>query len=635
MYIAHNIYAINAQRQFNIVDSKVRKSTEKLSSGYRINRAADDAAGLSISEKMRRQIRGLNRASANCQDGISLVQVADGALNETHSILQRMNELAIQSANGTNSGSDRAAIEAEKDALVSELDRIANTTTFNNDIYPLLGKSTPEDIPMKTLTYETVSIDDVKLAGSATLSKEAADTYVGWTPFEKPDKFDALKLEAIIDDRNNEFPIDKYSLLYNDGSTAHSKIRISNALDIVQQNNPPEQYEVNMKDFHYDGNCAFDAANRKWTRSFSWSNPNGDVQIKVEQSVQIDDVRKNYIITNSVSSEGTTPALFEFMMNMDTAYNNNDRCEGYYVDKKELTKNSIYNNYDGQYDNALFEKWMDTSMSQYIYDKADYPNSISIVNRDFQDMLPFTEKISFDSSPQKPVISIGDYYKASASWNYFKTSGPSQGLGADAVGTDRTTTLIWSTGTTATSLSAANQHSAYQFSFTYGVDSVKRDTNIPAVPAKAFKTIQVPDLDAVKKDEGPETLRIWAGTSSDVENGIYLHLVDATPKTLGVADIDLSTEDGATKSINAINNAISKASKYRSYFGAVQNRMEHTIENLDNVSENTSASELRIRDTDMADEMVDYSKNNIIEQASQYVLAQANQSTQGVLSLLQ
>ncbi len=233
MYIAHNIYAINAQRQFNIVDSKVRKSTEKLSSGYRINRAADDAAGLSISEKMRRQIRGLNRASANCQDGISLVQVADGALNETHSILQRMNELAIQSANGTNSGSDRAAIEAEKDALVSELDRIANTTTFNNDIYPLLGKSTSEDIPMKTLTYETVSIDDVKLAGSATLSKEAADTYVGWTPFEKPDKFDALKLEAIIDDKNNEFPIDKYSLLYNDGSTAHSKIRISNAIDIV------------------------------------------------------------------------------------------------------------------------------------------------------------------------------------------------------------------------------------------------------------------------------------------------------------------------------------------------------------------------------------------------------------------
>ena len=142
-------------------------------------------------------------------------------------------------------------------------------------------------------------------------------------------------------------------------------------------------------------------------------------------------------------------------------------------------------------------------------------------------------------------------------------------------------------------------------------------------------------MDAVKRDEGPETLRIWAGTSSDVENGIYLHLVDATSKTLGVADIDLSTEDGATKSINAINNAISKASKYRSYFGAVQNRMEHTIGNLDNVSENTSASESRIRDTNMADEMVDYSKNNIIEQASQYVLAQANQSTQGVLSLLQ
>lgn len=171
--VAHNLLAQFTNRQLNITSKEKGKSAEKLSSGYRINRAADDAAGLSISEKMRRQIRGLNRASENCQDGISLVQVADGALNETHSILQRMNELAIQSANGTNSSADRAAIDEERKELVSELNRIANTTTFNNDIYPLRGSTQSEaveSVPMKTITYGDVSLDDIKLVGSSTIS---------------------------------------------------------------------------------------------------------------------------------------------------------------------------------------------------------------------------------------------------------------------------------------------------------------------------------------------------------------------------------------------------------------------------------------------------------------------------------
>lgn len=137
MVLAHNLTAMNAQRQFNIVGTAKRKSTEKLSSGYKINRAADDAAGLSISEKMRKQIRGLDRASDNCQDGVSLCQVADGALAETHEILQRINELSIQSANGTNSSSDRAAIQAEVKQLTDEIDRIATTTSFNERIFPL------------------------------------------------------------------------------------------------------------------------------------------------------------------------------------------------------------------------------------------------------------------------------------------------------------------------------------------------------------------------------------------------------------------------------------------------------------------------------------------------------------------
>ena len=131
MVVQHNLTAMNANRQLGITTGQQAKSSEKLSSGYKINRAADDAAGLTISEKMRSQIRGLNKASDNAQDGISLIQTAEGALNEAHSILQRMNELATQAANDTNTTSDRTAIQKEVDALTSELDRIASTTQFN------------------------------------------------------------------------------------------------------------------------------------------------------------------------------------------------------------------------------------------------------------------------------------------------------------------------------------------------------------------------------------------------------------------------------------------------------------------------------------------------------------------------
>ena len=131
MVVQHNMSALNANRQLGVTVGTLSKSTEKLSSGYRVNRAADDAAGLSISEKMRSQIKGLNKASSNAQDGISLVQTAEGALNEAHSILQRMNELAVQGANDTNQEIDRQAINEELSALTTELDRIAETTQFN------------------------------------------------------------------------------------------------------------------------------------------------------------------------------------------------------------------------------------------------------------------------------------------------------------------------------------------------------------------------------------------------------------------------------------------------------------------------------------------------------------------------
>ena len=162
MVVQHNLSAMNTNRQMGIVSSSLQKSTEKLSSGYKINRAGDDAAGLSISEKMRSQIRGLNKAATNAQDGISLIQVAEGALNETHSILQRMNELATQAANDTNTSTDRAAINKEMDQLTSEINRIQSTTQFNTQNL-LDGKFTGKNLQVGSLSGQKISISIDKM----------------------------------------------------------------------------------------------------------------------------------------------------------------------------------------------------------------------------------------------------------------------------------------------------------------------------------------------------------------------------------------------------------------------------------------------------------------------------------------
>ena len=168
MVVQHNLSAMNTNRQMGTITSSLQKSTEKLSSGYRINRAGDDAAGLSISEKMRSQIRGLNKASSNAQDGISLIQVAEGALNETHSILQRMNELATQAASDTNTSVDRTAISAEMDQLTSEINRIQSTTQFNT--MNLLDGSFKGDLQVGSLNGQTISISISKMNASIGVS---------------------------------------------------------------------------------------------------------------------------------------------------------------------------------------------------------------------------------------------------------------------------------------------------------------------------------------------------------------------------------------------------------------------------------------------------------------------------------
>ncbi len=409
MVVQHNLTAMNSNRMLGLTQTTQAKSTEKLSSGYKINRAADDAAGLSISEKMRKQIRGLSQASLNAEDGISAVQTAEGALNEVQDMLQRMNELAVKSANGTNSADDRSYIQNEIDQLVTEIDRVATTTKFN-ETYLLKGVNGTTGEPAD-LTYTTAStaLNGLELDenGKATVTgTEAANQDFGETGADNTSKYDTMTYA--VGDKN-------YVLVSN--------------------------FRVGDKD---------DEA----------------------LATTVDDV----------------------------------------IDKLEET--------DGTYAFATEEELL-----------------AAIKNSDVK-----------EASIKDGELSLATFADLNGNLN---------------------------------------------FSLHVGADSTE-------------------------------------------DNKIAIDISMMSARGLGVNGLRVDGDDdfNATNAIDTIADAIQQVSTQRSALGAVQNRLEHTINNLDNVVENTTAAESQIRDTDMATEMVKYSNNNILAQAGQAMLAQANQSNQGVLSLL-
>jgi len=418
MVVQHNMTAMNSNRLLGLTTSSQAKSTEKLSSGYKINRAADDASGLAISEKMRKQIRGLTQASANAEDGISAVQTAEGALTEVHDMLQRMNELAIKAANETQSKDDRDYIQSEVDQLVTEIDRVATTTKFN-EIYLLKGTNnqTQGTDGRGISTYSTAS-------ANLTASIGAVDEKTG-----------KIKLDGTVSSG-------KVTVTFADGTTVSTAVT---------------QYTIDV------------AGGKTITFSFA---------------------------------EGTK--ALSSVAGGTEGYNFNSMDDLLKSVKAEIAK------IDGAKDVMSVERSTDE-----------------------------------DGAPSLVISTFADL-----------NSGLSTGL---HVGADST-------------------------------EDNKIGLNIQAMSARSL------GINGIRVDGG---------------NG-----------------------DNATASIDTIYNAIKRVSSQRSELGAVQNRLEHTINNLDNIVENTTSAESAIRDTDMASEMVKYSNYNILAQAGQSMLAQANQSNQGVLSLL-
>ena len=474
MVVQHNMQAANANRMLNVTTSAQSKSTEKLSSGYKINRAADDAAGLTISEKMRKQIKGLDRASTNAEDGVSAVQTAEGALTEVHSMLQRMNELATQSANGTNSNTDRKAIQDEIDQLTTEIDRVSETTKFN-ETYLLKGDGAEKE--------HNVNAHDAGLDG-VTLTDKGDEVEVTLKTLNAGDK-------VSIAGKN-----------YTIGSTA--------------------------------------------------------AEIQNEMTAGTAGAKKSYTIN------GTTYQVDE----NDNVYASDGKTK---VTKAELTGT-------GTGDATL------TELKNIVTEGS----TVTIGTKTYTAMTDAAGAADGIDDNDSTVITAGKAYQLQTA-EIVKASS----IGADTAAT--------------TATNATHNAATTTFNLTKGTVSYK---------------------DAL-------SFNLHVGADADMTNKITVNIDSMNSAGLGVKGIKADTEQDATYAIDAIADAISTVSSQRSALGAVQNRLEHTINNLDNVVENTTSAESRIRDTDMAEEMVNYSKNNILAQAGQSMLAQANQSNQGVLSLLQ
>ena len=498
MVVQHNLTAMNSNRMLGLTTKTQAKSTEKLSSGYKINRAADDAAGLSISEKMRKQIRGLTQASSNAQDGISAVQTAEGALNEVQDMLQRMNELAVKAANGTNSEDDRSYIQNEIDQLTTEIDRVAETTKFN-ETYLLKGdKSLANEHSFSYKTFKTAQ------AASATFNKDGGTnitlTYAAGDTIASEDQQNEVNdlLKALRDQGASV----TYTSSKPKGATTQT-----DTYSLALNGAAADKYTVNAT---------------ATAGEFEIKDSNGTVLLKL------------------TASGATAPTL-----NAGDA----DKTQTAKIIATSITAAEA------------------TVVTAKYYDKDGNVISANALNKYFDATTAADGTTTISNRADAPTL-------------------------YDAVG-NKIVGARWT---------AANGNVSALNDVTHSL-----------------------------------ALTLHVGADATDNNQITLNIDSMSAKGLGVngLKVDGTNDSNARASIETIKEAIQKVSTQRSALGAVQNRLEHTISNLDNVVENTTSAESQIRDTDMATEMVKYSNNNILSQAGQAMLAQANQSNQGVLSLLQ
>lgn len=547
MVVQHNLNAINANNKMNINVSGTKKATEKLSSGYQINRAGDNAAGLAISEKMRSQIRGLSQATKNANDGISLIQTAEGGLNETHSILQRMRELAVQSANGTyQDDTDREAIQLEVDALKSEIDRIASSTEYNGMKLldgSLGGSKAVTEFGAK---YGAVSTADTDLVG-ATITSNIAGVKVT-TAYAASGKGGENALWSA------------------DGKTL--------TMNLVAGETYTQKDIDNL------------IANATQSKNGGQTQAPSEISIKLANGVMT--------ASKAGDTDATVAGLRATGSNLaDVIKLVGDKKSGAHGSSDQVTFTA--NSYGKAYDTGMASKIT----------------------------------ISTDVAAGKENVEVT------------KAAKP-----ADAAASNPATAaeikLHLSTGKTYTEKDIENilKEAGYDYSVKLE-DTTNTDGDADGkiyFNVKGDAEIAITDGAGVGKDSVPNNgkgLTFQIGANGVEDQRVTLNVNDMSSSAIGVANADVSTQDAANKAIEMVDSAVKTVSMQRAGLGALQNRLEYTVNNLTTTNENLTAAESQIRDTDMATEMINYTKNNILQQASQAMLAQANQQPQAILQLLQ
>lgn len=712
MVVRHNLMAMNSQRQLSIVNGAAAKRSEKLSSGYRVNRAADDAAGLSISEKMRRQIRGLTQATENAEDGISMVQIADGALSEIQEMLQRMNELCVQAANGTNSTSDRQNIQDEVSQLVTEINRVAETTKFNetslldgsiakpgrNAYTTALNnrrlaevekkyKEEKERFYLKALNGasagksvsagELADMDGIKIIYIrddvvTTQTPSGADTAEGYDKLK-----DTLKNEIVPN--AVEAIISAYAPAYDflKGSSIGMGLKLENV-----NSNTLAYVSLGHKYFPSTGEVVPDYLTYQLGVNLHTLQFDNDGRL-TDQSRNALEVTIVHEMMHAFMDEALTNGMTGTVDNVHTSAPNSDRFPKWFIEGMAQTAAGGY--YNGN-------DWVNGSLGI---------NTQSTTQQISQALKSFPLTVAEQESSQGFTASYGTGYLASMYLGYLAggsnlnalsiKNGLGKILGDIRGGKSLQQVIADLTGKASISdfeQGFANDGEALNFiqgltalvkegtggvvgNLTKTDDILANDEN-PGVklfelntgkeiventypggygvfeggsatnggkPGSKYPTGGTVSWDkpleivANKRATGFGTA-LHIGADSGMNNKLTLYIDAMDAESLGVDKVDVHTEDLASISIERVSLALAQVSAQRSELGAYQNRLEHTVNNLGNIVENTTAAESQIRDTDMAKEMVAFANSQILQQAGQSMLAQMNQINQGVLALI-
>ncbi|MEA4804384.1 flagellin [Acetobacterium wieringae] len=624
MRINHNIAALNTYNKLSANTAATSKSLEKLSSGLKINRAGDNAAGLAISEKMRGQISGLNTASSNASDGISLIQTAEGALNETHSILQRMRELAVQSSNDTNTDADRGEIQKEIDQLTSEIDRIATDTEFNTQKLLNGEKATTVSqsaftnaagVSKSSIVKEAIVDGNIKTGTynvevSVTQAKGTTATYV-----QSKNITDTAGAVSTLTVSGGTAPGSYTATVVNDADAATAVIgtlaAVSGQMDSLASG-------LGLAAGIYTITCTTSGSTVADT--FTLTSADGKVSITGTG----DD--------SGSASTAITFAGYATAINVTAATNQGDSAR--------FTVSNAYKIGAGAKtaDNA---KEAVTGITVDLADDAIQGSQFTV---DIGAATgPTTSLGGADLEVGKYKLAVSNYGVAGANTATLTVQDEKGNTVKDADGKD-ITKVVTNLNTTDAEIggivitaASVTGNSSTDFTITQAQKATTTIKDAAGSETTGVKfefndTVQAGDKFKLAVD-ADNAMKFQIGANESQNTSLSINEMSA--KTLKINELDLTTQAGADAAITTIDSALTSVSSERAKLGAVQNRLEHTINNLGTSSENLSSAESRIRDVDMAKEMMEFTKNNILSQAAQSMLAQANQQPQGVLQLLQ